>query len=440
MSAFHYINQQLHCEEVALSQLAQEHGTPLFVYSQAELVDRWESYKLGLSQASLITTGQQTEKRLFYAVKANPNLGILRVFHQLGAGFDTVSIGEIKRSMLAGAVAEDILFSGVGKSEAELEFAVTEGIGAICVESQPEFQRLCNIAQRLGKTAKLSVRVNPDIQADTHPSIRTGGKEHKFGVSMEEATTILVQAKDHPSIEIIGISCHIGSQILDIAPFLQAAQKMSVFCEELIAKQLPIKRVSLGGGFGISYKNGTEEKLAPTKISEMVAAFIAASTDPTGIQGEQPLDVNLVFEPGRSLVAASGVLLTKLEYIKQGGSKNFAIVDAAMNDLIRPALYDAYHEVLPCKQNTSTDERDNQDYDIVGPVCESGDILARQRSLCIEVGDLLAIKDVGAYGATMGSNYNSRPRAAEVLVNGSSSKLIKRREELDDLWRLEQDL
>ena len=436
MSAFHYLGGELFCEEVPLSTLAKEYGTPLFIYSQADIENRWKAYQSGLSQVQsqvqshantstdIGASKNQTDKRFFYAVKANPNLGLLRIFHKLGAGFDTVSIGEIKRAMLVGAPAQDILFSGVGKSAAELEFAITEGIGAICVESTEEFQRLAAISQALGKTANLSVRINPDIQADTHPSIRTGGKEHKFGVSLDAAEAILSQANSHPQIEIIGISCHIGSQILDIAPFIQAAQKMHDFYKRLAAQGIAIKRISLGGGFGISYKSSSEEALPPTRIGELTAPFATAPVD-------------LIFEPGRSLVAASGALLTKLEYIKSGESKNFAIVDAAMNDLLRPALYDAYHEVLPITQHSETPTRD---YDIVGPVCESGDVLARQRSLAIEAGDLLAIKDIGAYGSTMSSNYNSRPRAAEVLINGSASCLIKRREELDDLLRLETGL
>lgn len=433
MSSFHYIDEELHCESVAFSQLAKEYGTPLFVYSQADIMDRWSAYQEGLDEViSTIGGGQDTKgtkdtRRLFYAVKANPNLSILREFHQLGAGFDTVSIGEIKRAMLGGATAQDILFSGVGKSEAELEFAVTAGIGAICVESESEFHRLCSVSQRLDKIANLTVRVNPDVQADTHPNIRTGGKEHKFGVSLKIATKLLSQAHAHQNIKIIGISCHIGSQILDIAPFLQAAEKMRAFYDELINKGIAIQRVSLGGGFGISYKNATEEALSPSKIAEVAKAFIGTQSD---------LGVDIIFEPGRSLVASAGALLTKLEYVKQGESKNFAIVDAAMNDLIRPILYDAYHEILPCSQTPTAPVRE---YDLVGPVCESGDVLARQRPLSIEEGDLLALKDVGAYGATMSSNYNSRPRAAEVLVSGTTSKLIRRREELDDLWRLEQD-
>lgn len=435
MNIFHYKNQQLHCEDVSLAELAEEHGTPLFVYSQAYITDRWNAYQDGLKDLSnILPNSRQEHKRLFYALKANPTLGLLKVFQQLGAGFDTVSIGEIKRAMLAGAAARDILFSGVGKSVAELEFAISSGIGAICVESAPEFERLCSIAKRLGKSANLSVRVNPDIQADTHPSIRTGGKEHKFGVSLEVAAELLAQGNKHPHINLVGFSCHIGSQILDIAPFIQAAKKMRGFYDELLAKGIKVNKVSLGGGFGVSYKEG-EEVLAPEKIGEMAAAF--AATHPDG----SDTDARLVFEPGRSLVASAGVLLTKLEYMKKGEdngvNKNFAIVDAAMNDLIRPILYDAYHEVLPLQEVPAATPLV---CDIVGPVCESGDVLARQRSLAAEQGDLLAIKDVGAYSATMSSNYNSRQRAAEVLVNGATSRLIKRREPEEDLWRLEQNL
>lgn len=433
MSSFHYIKGQLYCEDISLSDIAEEHGTPLFVYSQAYITDRWNAYQAGLKAlTSVLPHSRPEQKRLFYALKANPNLGILKLFHRLGAGFDTVSIGEIKRAMLAGAKPADILFSGVGKSEHELEFAINQGIGAICVESAAEFSRLCDISQRLNKTAKLAVRVNPDIKADTHPSIRTGGKEHKFGVSLEVAAQLLKQADAHSHIDIVGISCHIGSQILDIEPFIQAAQKMRAFYDELLSQGIIIKRVSLGGGFGISYKEGEEEVLAPSRIGEMAKAFAADRPD---------AQVDLIFEPGRSLIASAGVLLTKLEYIKRGEdngvNKNFAIVDAAMNDLIRPILYDAYHTVVPVVEKPRVTA---MECDIVGPVCESGDVLARQRKLKAEEGDLLAIKDVGAYSATMSSNYNSRPRAAEVLVDGASSQLIRRREAEDDLWRLEQNL
>ena len=432
MEFFPYKKGTLHCEGVALEDLANQYGTPLFVYSQSLLEERLAAYKQSCEQLSSKNSNQTS---IFYAVKANSNLSILRLFHQLGTGFDTVSVGEMKRALLAGAKPQDIVFAGVGKSADELIFALQKGIGCISIESIAESRRLQKICADMKTTASVAVRINPDIVADTHPSIRTGGKEHKFGVPAAQAIEILQEATAHPYMEAKGISCHIGSQILTIEPFIMAAQKMREIYKQLQSMGIKISQVSLGGGFGVSYNHKQEKPLPPEEWHKVAAVF--ADTD-----------VTLALEPGRSLVAAAGILLMKVEHLKNVGNKKFVITDGAMNDMLRPALYNAYHEVVEVKEREMEREMEIQrqdtsgqknEYDITGPVCESGDILALQRQLTIEEGDLLALLDAGAYGMSMSSNYNSRPRAAEVLVKNNEAKLIRRREDFEDMIATEKE-
>ena len=422
MEFFPYKKGALHCEGVALENLANQYGTPLFVYSQSLMEERLAAYKKSFESLS---SKNNNHASIFYAVKANSNLSILRLFHQLGAGFDTVSVGEMKRALLAGAKPQDIVFAGVGKSADELIFALQKGIGCISIESIAESRRLKKICADMKTTASVAVRINPDIVADTHPSIRTGGKEHKFGVPAEQAIEILQEAKDHPYMEAKGISCHIGSQILTIEPFILAAQKMREIYKQLQSMGIKISQVSLGGGFGVSYNHKQEKPLPPEEWHKVAAVF--ADTD-----------VTLALEPGRSLVAAAGILLMKVEHLKNVGNKKFVITDGAMNDMLRPTLYNAYHEVVEVKESQGLNIQKNE-YDITGPVCESGDILALQRQLTIEEGDLLALLDAGAYGMSMSSNYNSRPRAAEVLVKNNEAKLIRRREDFEDMIATEKE-
>ena len=426
MEFFPYKKGALHCEGVALEDLANQYGTPLFVYSQSLMEERLAAYKKSFESLS---SKNNNRASIFYAVKANSNLSILRLFHQLGAGFDTVSVGEMKRALLAGAKPQDIVFAGVGKSAQELIFALQKGIGCISIESIAESKRLQKICADMKTTASVAVRINPDIVADTHPSIRTGGKEDKFGVPAAQAIEILQEATAHPYMEAKGISCHIGSQILTIEPFILAAQKMCEIYKQLQSMGIKISQVSLGGGFGVSYNHKQEKPLPPEEWHKVAAVF--ADTD-----------VTLALEPGRSLVAAAGILLMKIEYLKNVGDKKFVITDGAMNDMLRPALYNAYHEVVEVKQREMQRQGasgQKNEYDITGPVCESGDILALQRHLTIQDDDLLALLDAGAYGMSMSSNYNSRPRAAEVLVKNSEAKLIRRREDFDDMIATEKE-
>ena len=424
MQAFSYNEGTLCCENVSLPSLAQELGTPLFVYSEQHIRQQHASYRKGID--AFLAKQKNRNLSVCYAVKANPNLALLRLFHGLGCGFDTVSQGEIERVLRAGGDPASIVFSGVGKSAAELEFAVDKGIGSICVESMAEFERLAQISGDLGKTANLSVRINPDVIAATHPSITTGGKTHKFGVSTELAAEILRQATQHPHIKPVGIGCHIGSQILSIEPFVEAAQKLREFYETLpqISSDLELAKISLGGGFGVAYQE-KETPLDPAECRRLLEVFA-------------DLPIDLVLEPGRSLVAAAGGLLTKVEYLKESPSKNYAIVDAGMNDLPRPGLYDAYHELVPVAEGGAGNGKKAAVYDVAGPVCETTDVLARQRKLSIAAGDLLLFRDAGAYAMSMSSNYNSRPRAAEVLVSGREYKLIRRRETLEDMLSSEE--
>ena len=408
-AGFDYRNGELHCEDVALGELATRFGTPLYVYSRAAITTAYRAYANALEGRTALVC---------YAMKANSNLAVLDVLARLGAGFDIVSGGELERVLAAGASASKVVFSGVGKSEREIEQAL--GVDILCfnVESVAELERIDTVAQRLGKRARVSIRVNPDVDARTHPYISTGLKENKFGVSYGQTLDVYRDAARRPGLEVVGIDCHIGSQITEIAPYLDAAERILDLVEALEREGIVLEHIDFGGGLGIRYRS--EE---PPPSSELVRALLAR-LDARGLGHRR-----VMFEPGRSIVGNAGVLLTRVEYLKHGEGKHFAIVDAAMNDLLRPTLYDAWMGVVPVAPGRAA----VRTYDIVGPVCESGDWLARDRALALTVGDLLAVTSAGAYGMAMGSNYNTRPRAAEVMVDGQRAFCVRQRERIEDL-------
>ncbi len=406
MTYFGYQHGKLHAEAVPLGRIAEQHGTPCFVYSRAALSNAWRAYDAAFSGRDHLVC---------YAVKANPNLAILNLFARLGSGFDIVSGGELQRVLAAGGDPGRIVFSGVGKTADEMRRALATGIMCFNVESESELIRLDRIAGELGKTAPVSLRVNPDVDAGTHPYIATGLRQNKFGVPYSEAPALYRRARDLAHLRIEGIDCHIGSQLTEIAPFAAALEKILNLLDRLQQDGIAITHLDLGGGLGICYRDET-----PPEIEE----YARVLTDMIGARPQK-----LLFEPGRALVGNAGALLTRVEYLKHGEEKNFAIVDAAMNDLMRPALYDAWHQVLP----VAAGEADTQSYEIVGPVCESGDFLARDRKLALQEGDLLAIMSAGAYGMSMSSNYNTRTRAAEVMVDGTALHLIRERETVEEL-------
>ena len=413
MNTFEYKNGELHAENIALSQIAAEHGTPCYVYSKQALTHAFNSFEAGL---------KGTNHLICFAVKANPNIAILNVFAKLGAGFDIVSGGELARVLAAGGDAQKIVFSGVGKNADEMRAALKAGIFCFNVESASELVRLNTAAGEMGKIAPVSLRVNPNVDAKTHPYISTGLKNNKFGVAFEDALDVYTQAAAMPNIAVHGVDCHIGSQITELSPFIDALDKVLSLVDVLEAKGIHISHIDVGGGIGIAYAD--EIPPAFSDYAQAILAKIGARK------------VKLLFEPGRALVGNAGVLLTKVEYIKKTESKNFAIVDAAMNDLMRPALYDAYHDIVALLPR----DGDSTIYEIVGPVCESGDFLGHDRALNLIEGDLLAIKSAGAYGMSMASNYNTRPRAVEVMVDGDSTFVIRQREKIADLFALEKTL
>lgn len=413
MNSFTLKNNVLHAENVALNSIAHEFGTPCYVYSKSALVQAFASFSAGFKGSSHLVC---------FAVKSNPNLAILNLFASLGAGFDIVSGGELARVLAAGGDPKKIVFSGVGKTETEMQAALNAGIFCFNVESASELIRLNKVAGAMGKVAPVSLRVNPNVDAKTHPYISTGLKNNKFGVAYEDALNIYLQAATMPNIAIHGVDCHIGSQITELSPFLDAFDRVLGLVEALEKKGIHIQHIDAGGGIGICYNDETPPEFT---------AYATAMREKLGSR-----NLMLVFEPGRALVGNAGVLLTKVEYLKPAESKNFAIVDAAMNDLMRPALYEAYHDIKPVQPR----EADAISYEIVGPVCESGDFLGHDRVLALNEGDLLAIMSAGAYGMSMASNYNTRPRAAEVMVDGSSRHLIRKREVIADLFALEKIL
>ena len=413
MNQFTLKNGDLHAENIALERIAAEFNTPCYVYSKAALTDAFKSFQAGLLDSNHL---------ICFAVKANPNIAILNLFARLGAGFDIVSGGELARVLAAGGDAQKIVFSGVGKTVDEIRAALNAGIFCFNVESASELKRLNEVAKSMGKIAPVSLRVNPNVDAKTHPYISTGLKNNKFGVAFEEAIAVYEAAAAMPNIAVHGVDCHIGSQITELAPFIEALDLILGLVDALEAKGIHISHIDVGGGIGITYADET-----PPDFKIYAKAILAKLTNRS---------VKLLFEPGRALVGNAGVLLTKVEYLKMGEAKNFAIVDAAMNDLMRPALYDAYHDIVALKPRAG----ELSTYEVVGPVCETGDFLGHDRKLNLQEGDLLAIKSAGAYGMSMASNYNTRGRAAEIMVDGDKAYVIRQREKIADLFALEKCL
>ncbi len=404
---FHYQNNQLLAEQVPLKQLAQQYGTPLYVYSRTELENRWSAFDQAFgSQPHLVC----------YAVKTNSNLAVLQVLAKLGSGFDIVSQGELERVLRAGGDAKKVVFSGVAKKVTEIERALEVGIRCFNIESHAELDRLQQVAQRLNKVAPISIRVNPDVDAKTHPYISTGLKENKFGVDIQTAPELYQKAAGYSHIQVMGIDCHIGSQLTEIRPFVDALKKVLQLKQRLADMGIAIHHLDLGGGLGIRYTDQT-----PPAIADYVQALLNELNDPT---------IEVIIEPGRAIAGNAGVLLTEVEYLKPTEHKQFAIIDAAMNDLIRPALYQAYQQIVAIEPRT---DGVDASWDLVGPVCETGDFLGKDRTLNLKAGDLLAVLSAGAYGFTMSSNYNTRPRAAEVMVHNHQAWLVRPRETYEDL-------
>ena len=402
----------LHCENISYTELAERFGTPLYVYSQAKLDSAFARYQ---------TAFAALDPLICYAVKANGNLSVIRRFAELGSGFDIVSGGELARVLAAGGRADKTIFSGVGKSAAEIEFALKSGIKCFNVESLPELDRINEIAGRLKTAAPVSLRINPDVDAQTHPYISTGLKANKFGIAMEDAERAYLHAASLPHLNIIGIDCHIGSQLIKLEPLVEACERLLPLIDKLAAHGIGLQHIDLGGGVGIVYQNEETPDLA---------AYAAAVQKLLGGRS-----LKLILEPGRSLVGNAGALLTRVEFVKQNGDKNFVVVDAAMNDLMRPALYQAYHHIENAEPSIAAPFA----ADIVGPICETGDFLAKDRMISAQAGDLLVVRSAGAYASSMAGNYNTRPRAAEVLVTGSEAKIVRRRETLEEMLANERD-
>jgi diaminopimelate decarboxylase len=412
MSSFTLKNGVLHAEALALPELAKKFDTPAYIYSRSALEEALREFQevLGGHPAG-------ENALVCYAVKANSNLAILNIFARMGAGFDIVSGGELLRVLAAGADPKKVVFSGVGKTASEMKLALDAGIFCFNVESAAELERLNEVAGQSGQQAPVSLRVNPNVDPKTHPYISTGLKEAKFGVAYDEALNLYRRAAALPNIAVAGIDCHIGSQLLDPAPFVEALDRILALLDQLTAEGITIHHLDLGGGLGIKYKDD--------QIQPSVASYLTPLLDKLAGRG-----LKVVLEPGRRLVGNAGLLLTRVEYLKPGEGKSFAIIDAAMNDLMRPALYEAWHDILPVTPRTG----DSRAYDVVGPVCETGDFLGQARPLCIEAGDLLAVMSAGAYGMAMSSNYNTRPRAIEVMVDGEQSFVIRQRETIEQLY------
>ncbi len=412
MDFFQYKNEQLYVEDLPVKQLAEEFGTPLYIYSRATLERHWHAFDSALGKHPHL---------ICYAVKANSNIGILNVMAKLGSGFDIVSQGELERVLAAGGDASKVVFSGVAKSRAEIMRALEVGIRCFNVESVAELHHINQIAGEMGKVAPISLRVNPDVDAHTHPYISTGLKENKFGVSVDEAREVYKLAATLPHVKITGMDCHIGSQLTELQPFLDATDRLIRLMEQLKEDGITLKHLDLGGGLGVTYTDET-----PPHPSDYATALLNKLKDYE--------DLEIILEPGRAIAANAGILVAKVQYLKSNESRNFAITDTGMNDMIRPALYEAYMNIIEIDR---TLEREKAIYDVVGPVCETSDFLGKQRGLAIAEGDYIAQRSAGAYGASMSSNYNSRPRTAEVLVDGDKAHLIRRRESLSELWALE---
>ena len=412
MDFFQYKNEQLYVEDLPVKQLAEEFGTPLYIYSRATLERHWHAFDSALGDHPHL---------ICYAVKANSNIGILNVMAKLGSGFDIVSQGELERVLAAGGEASKVVFSGVAKSRAEIMRALEVGIRCFNVESIAELHHINQIAGEMGKIAPISLRVNPDVDAHTHPYISTGLKENKFGVSVDEAREVYKLAATLPHVKITGMDCHIGSQLTELHPFLDATDRLIRLIEQLKEDGITLKHLDLGGGLGVTYTDET-----PPHPSDYAAALL------NKLKGYENLEI--ILEPGRAIAANAGILVAKVQYLKSNESRNFAITDTGMNDMIRPALYEAYMNIIEIDRTLG---RERAIYDVVGPVCETSDFLGKQRELAIAEGDYIAQRSAGAYGASMSSNYNSRPRTAEVLVDGDKAHLIRRRENLSELWALE---
>ena len=413
MDFFQYKNNLLMAEDVAVNEIAERFGTPLYIYSRATLERHWHAFDKAFGEHPHL---------ICFAVKSNPNIAILQVMVQLGSGFDIVSQGELERVLAAGGDAAKIVFSGVAKSETEIARALEVGIRCFNVESTAELQRINLVAGKLGKIAPISLRVNPDVDAHTHPYISTGLKENKFGISVDQAREVYRQASTLAHIKVIGMDCHIGSQLTELQPFLDATDRLIVLMEQLKQDGIELKHLDLGGGLGVPYTNE-----APPHPADYAKALLDKL--------KQYGDLEIILEPGRAITANAGILVTKVEYLKSNETRHFAIVDTGMNDMIRPALYQAYMNII---ETDRTLIRESKVYDVVGPICETSDFLGKQRTLAIEQGDLIALRSAGAYGASMASNYNSRPRAAEVMVSGGEAHLIRRREAFAELWQFEQ--
>lgn len=415
MDYFNYRdNGQLFVEECAVAELAAEYGTPLYVYSRATLERHWNAFDRAAGEVPHL---------ICYAVKANSNLAVLNVLARLGSGFDIVSAGELARVVAAGGDPHKVVFSGVAKTADEMRYALEQEILCFNLESAPELERLNQVAGECGRKARISVRVNPDIDAGTHPYISTGLKENKFGVPIERALELYRRAASLPNVEVVGIDCHIGSQLTELEPFLEAMDRLLALIDRLAAEGIHIHHLDVGGGLGVTYSDETPPH--PEQYAAALKAKLAGR------------DLQLIFEPGRAIVANAGILVTQVEYLKEGEDRHFAIVDAAMNDLIRPSLYGAWMNIIPVDKSL---ERPVRSYDVVGPVCETGDFLGKDRQLGLAPDDLLVVRSAGAYGFAMSSNYNTRPRAAEVLVDGGEAHLVRERERVSDLWRLERTL
>lgn len=417
MSVFNYQNGELHAEQVSLRVAAEQFGTPLYVYSRAAFEQHFSAYTEALGEWPHLVC---------YAVKANSNLAVLNVLAKLGAGFDIVSQGELERVLAAGGDASKVVFSGVGKQPAEMQRALEVGVYCFNVESEAELERLSAVASELGKTAQVSLRVNPDVDAQTHPYISTGLKDNKFGIDINEAPRVYAKANELPGLEVKGVDCHIGSQLTEISPFMDALDRVLALVDTLAEQGIKIEHLDLGGGLGVTYRDET-----PASAGE----YIAAIKQRLGQREDGGKQFKLIFEPGRSVAANAGVFVTQVEFLKLNEHKNFAIIDGAMNDLIRPSLYSAWQDIKPLKESSDAPVRT---YDLVGPVCETGDFLGKDRELALAAGDHVAVMSAGAYGFVMASNYNSRGRPAEVMVDGDQLHLVRQRETIQELFAHEQ--
>lgn len=413
MNHFEYKNQQLFAEEVAIADIIKAHGTPAYIYSRATLERHWHAFDNAFGDHPHL---------ICFAVKSNSNIALLNVMAKLGSGFDIVSQGELERVLAAGGDASKVVFSGVAKSHSEIARALEVGVRCFNVESIPELHRINEVAGKMGKVAPISLRVNPDVDAKTHPYISTGLKENKFGVSVQQAREVYRLAKSLPNVKITGMDCHIGSQLTELQPFLDATDRLIVLMEQLKEDGIELHHLDLGGGLGVPYHG--EQPPHPTEYAKALLEKLRAYPN-----------LEIILEPGRAISANAGILVTKVEYLKSNEDRNFAIVDTGMNDMIRPALYEAYMEITEVDQSLN---REASVYDVVGPICETSDFLGKERTLSVAEGDYVAMRSAGAYGAAMSSTYNSRPQAVEILVDGAKAHLIKARADFADLWRLER--